>query len=478
MDEDIPISVRSTSVSRQIAIDPITRIEGHAKVLIDVDDDNTVSSAMFKVMDFRGFEAFLQGMQVEMMPTLTARICGTCPVTHHVAASRAVDKVFGATPPRTAELMRYILNLGGLVSSHAVHFFALAGPDLLMGLDADPAERNILGMAKKYPSLAKGALRLRTIGQQIVELVGGRGTHPVASVAGGMAEPLGKEKIESLQKLTAEGLELGQKLFSASKKILSNHKNTLLCSIPQETHSMGIVNNGLLDFYQGSLRFMKSDGTHQDFDEDTWASVISEQAVDHSYGKYVFCNLAGEDLPYRVGPLARLNCVDSIDTPLANQELEQFRADLGHPCHQTVAYHWARMIELLHAVEKLALLAADEELRSDDVRSPLGTPRNATAHVEAPRGLLFHDYQVDSDGIVTRANLLVATQQNLSAINETIRLSAQHYLDRSDNELLNAIEFGIRCYDPCLSCATHRVGEMQLEVLVRHQGELIRHARK
>ncbi|MFP4515437.1 MAG: Ni/Fe hydrogenase subunit alpha [Desulfovibrionales bacterium] len=464
-------------MSRQIAIDPITRIEGHASVTIDVDDDNHISGALFRVMDFRGFETFLQGMQVEMMPTMTARICGTCPVTHHVAASRAVDKVFGATIPESAEAMRNILNLGALISSHAVHFFALAGPDLLLGLDADPAERNIIGMVKKHPAMSKSALRLRTIGQNIVELVGGRGTHPVASVPGGMAAPLSKEKLQKLKDLVAEGMNLGQKLYTAAASILGTKKE-LMHSLPLETNYLGTVSDGVLDFYKGDMRFKKIDGTSLDVPEDNWASHISEQAVGHSYGKYVLFDAAGESLSYRVGPLARLNCADSIDTPLANAELEKFRHQFGAICHETAAYHSARMIELLHALEKLQKLVSSDALKSDTVKSQLGSPRNATAHVEAPRGILIHDYQVDGDGIVTRANLLVATQQNLEAIDSTIKMSAERYIDQPDNLLLNAVEFGIRCYDPCLSCATHRMGEMKLEVVIRRNGKFIRRARR
>jgi F420-non-reducing hydrogenase large subunit len=464
-------------MSRQITIDPITRIEGHASVVLDVDENNRISGAMFKVMDFRGFEAFLQGMQVEMMPTMTARICGTCPVTHHVAASRAVDKVFGATIPRAAELLRNILNLGALVSSHAIHFFALAGPDLLMGLDADPAERNIIGMVKRHPGMSKSALRRRTIGQSIVELVGGRGTHPVSSIPGGMAAPLSKEKAQKLKELIDEGMILGQKLYTAAASILASKKE-LLHSLPLETGYMGTVTGGALDFYQGDLRLKKADGTTLDFHEDEWASRISEKAVDYSYGKCVFFNEGGESISYRVGPVARLNCAERIDTPLANAELEKFRQEFGPICHQTAAYHPARMIELLHALEKLQMLVADPEILSEKVNSKLGSPRNATAHVEAPRGVLIHDYQVDGNGIVTRANLLVATQQNLAAIDATIRMSAERYIDQPDSLLLNAVEFGIRCYDPCLSCATHRMGEMKLEVVIRRQGTIIRRARR
>jgi F420-non-reducing hydrogenase large subunit len=464
-------------LSRQINIDPITRIEGHARVSIDVDDNNKVSSAMFKVIDFRGFEAFLEGMNIEMMPTITARICGTCPVTHHIASSRTVDKAFGVTIPRTAELMRNILNLGALVSSHAVHFFAMAGPDLLIGLGADPAERNLVGMVQKYPKLSKHALRLRAIGQLIVELVGGRGTHPVASAAGGMAAPLGKEKVQKLKDLAAEGLKIGAELYQAALKLLNSHSK-IAKSLPLKTNYLGTVNNGVLDFYSGDMRYCTADGKSTDFNENDWTSYIHEEAVPFSYGKYVFFKNGGEKSDYRVGPLARLNCADKFDTPLANAELEKFRDTEGRPCHQTVMYHHARMIELLHALEKIKQLTDEDELSGDHVRADLGSPQNATAHVEAPRGVLIHDYQVDNQGVITRANLLVATQQNLSAINATVGMAAQQFIEQPDNLLLNSIEFGIRCYDPCLSCATHRIGDMKLDVVIRREGKMIRRVRR
>jgi F420-non-reducing hydrogenase large subunit len=464
-------------MSRQITIDPVTRIEGHAKVDLEIDDNGEVRGAVFKVMDFRGFETFLRGMQVEMMPTLTARICGTCPQTHHLAASKAVDRVFGAEIPRTAELLRQALNLGAMVHSHAVHFFALAGPDLIFGLASDPAERNIVGMARKHPELSKKALRLRTIGQKIVELVGGRGTHPVSSIPGGMAAPLGSEKAEKLKKLVAEGAALSRNLYQAAEKLL-NANSQVLQSLPLETAYLGTVNGGGLDFYEGELRLVKPDGSSLDFPETEWSAYLYEKAVRESYGKPVYFRDGSEEIVYRVGPLARLNCAETIDTPSANACLEKFRETWGHPCHQTVLYHQARMIEILYAMEKLEQIIAEDALYGDEVRAELGPPRDAAAHVEAPRGVLVHDYKVDGNAVVQNANLLIATQQNLHAINETIGLSAGRYMDQPEEAFLNAIEFGIRCYDPCLSCATHRIGGMKLDVTVRRGGEVYRRARR
>jgi len=464
-------------MSRQVAIDPVTRIEGHARVELDIDDQNAVKAAVFKVMDFRGFETFLQGMNVEMMPTLTARICGTCPQTHHLAASKAVDKVFGATIPRTAELLRQTLNLGAMVHSHAVHFFALAGPDMIFGLAADPAQRNIMAMAEKYPDLSKKALRLRSIGQKIVELVGGRGTHPVTSVAGGMAAPLGREKGEKLKKLVGEGVALAKTLYQAAQKVFDAN-NVLAQSLPLETPYLATVNQGALDFYNGDLRLLQPDGTAIDFNADNWSTHLYENAIHESYGKYVYFKNEAVETAYRVGPLARLNCAETIDTPAASAELGKFREAGGRPCHQTVMYNHARMIEILYCMEKLEQIVADDALYGDEVCTKLDSPRDAAAHVEAPRGVLIHDYKVDANAVVQEANLLIATQQNLLAINDTIRMSAEKYMDQPDEAFLNAIEFGIRCYDPCLSCATHRVGEMKLDVTVRREGEILRRARR
>ena len=371
--------------------------------------------------------------------------------------------------------MRQALNFGSILHSHGVHFFALAAPDLLLGLDSDPAERNIVGLLKHAPQVARDALRLRSIGGKVTELIGGRGTHPVAVVAGGLAAPLDADRHRALVALADEALPLGLQLVEVAREALVESRDVIL-SLPLPTAYMGTVNNDELDLYDGDLRLRTFDGGDVDFSEDDWSSYLAEEALESSYAKIVTCkNGNGDRVPYRVGALARLNCIDRIDTPLANAELQRFREAFGFPCHQTVMYHYARLIELVYSIEKLAEIAKDEEIRSDNVLAKLqGSPRDATAHIEAPRGVLIHDYGVDSNGIVTKANLIVATQQNISSINETIALSASNYLDKPDELLLNGIEFGIRCYDPCLSCATHRLGDMKMEVVIRQDGEVVR----
>ncbi len=360
-----------------------------------------------------------------------------------------------------------------------MHFFALAAPDLMLGADAGPAERNIVALLRAFPEVARKALGLRSLGQRVTEAIGGRGTHPVSAVAGGLSSPLSKARLESLTALAEQALPLALSLFETARDAVLARQD-LLFSLPLETHYLGTVKDGALDLYDGQLRLRAPDGSTIDFPEDDWMKYLQEETTSSSYAKPVsFRAEDGKLLPFRVGALARLNCADHIDTPLANAELQRFRELGGFPCHQTVMYHYARLIELLHATEKLAQIAKDPEIGSDQVRSlDRKPPRRASAHVEAPRGVLIHDYDVDASGIVTSANLIVATQQNIGSINRTILQSAERYLADSDEALLNGIEFGIRCYDPCLSCATHRLGEMKLEVVVRRHGVLVREARR
>lgn len=334
-------------------------------------------------------------------------------------------------------------------------------------------------LLREHPDVARKALELRSVGARVTEVVGGRGTHPVASVAGGLASPLSKSRHGLLVNLSAQALALATDLVETSRSALLSHRD-LLFSLPLETHYLGTVKDGALDLYDGDLRLRAPDGSAFDFSEDDWARYLVEEATPGSYGKQVsFRKADGTLVPFRVGALARLNCADRIPTARAQAELERFREVGGFPCHQTVLYHWARLVELLYAAERLADLVADPEIVSDDVRAlGRGTPRGASAHVEAPRGVLVHQYDVDGKGIVTRANLLVATQQNLGPIGRTISQSVEKYLDGSDEALLNGIEFGIRCYDPCLSCATHRLGDMKLAVTVRQGGVVVREARR
>jgi len=468
-------------MSRTIDINPVTRIEGHAKVHIEVGNDDKVTAAYLHVLEFRGFERFVQGMQIELMPTLTTRICGTCPHAHHIVAAKAVDKVFGVTPPKTGIMLRQLLNAGSFIHSHAVHFFALAGPDLLLGLNSPPARRNLIGLLEAAPDLAGKALRLRSLGQKICEIVGGRGTHPVTCIGGGMSVGITKDTRETLKGMANEALELAKVALNEGMKVMNKNKD-LLSLLPLPTHNLGTVRDGgTMDFYDGTLRMRRADAsTALEFYVEDYKKNMFEEALPFSYAKQMFFrDPNGQAAPYRVGALARINVADKIDTPLAQAQLQQFKEKCGNPCNFTVMTHFARLIELLHCAEKAVMLCNDDEIVNPNVKTALtNTPKPAVAHVEAPRGVLIHDYDVDSNGIVQGANFIVATQQNIALINASIKAMAETMMKKPEEELLNSIEFAIRCYDPCLSCATHQAGRMPLEVVITQDGRELRHVRR
>lgn len=465
-------------MTRVVEIDPVTRIEGHAKVHLELGDSGSVEAAFLHILEFRGFERFVQGVQVELMPTLTTRVCGTCPHAQHLVAAKTVDRVFSAPPPRAGVMLRELLNCGSMIHSHGIHFFVLAGPDLFLGIDAPPAKRSLVGLLEAAPELAGKVLRLRSIGQKICEIVGGRGTHPVTAVGGGMAAPLNAHARETLKRLAAEGLELAKLAVAAGKQALDRDPK-LLSALPLAVANLGTVRDGgALDLYDGALRLRRADGTDAlEFEAQDYAKHLYEEALPYSYGKQTLFRDGATPIPYRVGPLARVNAADRIDTPLAAAELAELKARFGAPTPLTVVGHYARLVELLHCAEKAVLLLDDDEIASPHVRTkPSGTPRNAIAHVEAPRGVLIHDYGVDANGVVQTANFIVATQHNISSINSSIRQAAELFHDQPDEVLLNGVEFAIRCYDPCLSCSTHAVGAMPIEVAITRQGRLVRTA--
>lgn len=463
-------------MGQRIEINPVTRIEGHAKVTIDLGDDGHVDAACLHVMEFRGFERFVRGMRVETMPIVTTRICGTCPHAHHLASAKALDAVYGVTPPPAALLLRELLNAGSMIHSHAIHFFALAGPDLFVGVDAPPERRNLVALLDAAPELAQAALKLRSLGQKIAEQVGGRGTHPITCVPGGIASGLDSAAREQLQAMAAQALQLAELAVDQGRQALERNES-LARSLVLKSYDLGTVNDGRLDCYDGTLVARTPEGAEAlRFESAGYADVMVEQALPYSYAKQVSLKLPdGALVPYRVGPLARLNCCDSIGTERATREWERYKSMWGTPCHLTVAQHHARLIELLHHAEKAVQILQDDRILSQDlVDRNLGTPRRAVAHVEAPRGVLLHDYDVDSNGIVQGANLLVATQHNVSGINATVRDAAEQFVTAPDEQLLNRVEFAIRCWDPCLSCSTHAVGQMPMEVTMRRRGQAIR----
>jgi F420-non-reducing hydrogenase large subunit len=470
-------------MSRTIAVDPVTRIEGHAKIFINFAADDSLEAAGLVVNELRGFERILVGMEADRMPQITARICGVCPSAHHLAASKALDAAAGVEPPPAAKLLRELLYMGHIIHSHALSLFVLQGPDLVLGMDGDPAARNIVGVIEKEPVVAKKALRLRTLGQKINELIGGRGVHAVNSVAGGITFRLDGEKQTTLEGWVDESLALVKELIPVAKTWLSRLVDLHPALVSQwdlPTWYMGTVQDGKLNLYDGRLRVMDSSGKiRTEFPAEDYTRHLAESTLDWSYMKPVFLRDGGEMIPYRVNTLGRINCADHMETPLAEKELQAFRQDYGRPCHKTLMHIYARAIELLYACEKAQVIIRNPQIQGE-TRVPVKfRGGRGVGHVEAARGTLFHDYEIDEEGIVRSANLIVATQQNYDSINHSIRQAAEtHVVKKGDQALLNALEFAIRCYDPCLSCATHAVGRMPIEVEIRRGGEVIRRIRR
>ena len=471
-------------MKKTIRIDPVTRIEGHAKIFINLDDDGKLENAGLVVNELRGFEKILIGMEADRMPHITARICGVCPTAHHIAASNALDYAAGVVAPPAARLLRELMYMGHIIHSHALSIFVLQGPDLVLGLDADPAVRNVIGIVQANPELAKIALRIRTIGQKINEIVGGRGTHPVTSVAGGITFVLDKDKQGAIQAMIDEAKGMLPVVVPAVKGLLVTtlEKHP---SMGQEwvapSWALGTARDSKVSLTEGTLRCVDETGkTRIEFPVEEYDNYLVESVVEWSYMKKVHFKLDGGLHEYRVGPMARMNAMQGFGTPLADTELAEFFKMGGNPCHLTVFQTYAKLVELIYAVER-----ADEILNCKEVWGETRVPvtfkgGRGVGHSEAPRGTLIHDYEIDDKGIVRAANLIVATQQNYAIINRSIEQAAQsHVIGKPDDTaLLNAVEFSIRCYDPCLSCATHAIGRMPLEIAVTRGGTTVRTIRR
>lgn len=466
-------------MAKTIKIDPVTRIEGHARILLDCDDAGKVEDAFFCVNELRGFERILVGMEASTLPQVTARICGVCPTAHHIVAAKALDNAAGVEPPEAGKLLREFMYMGHVIHSHALSLFVLAGPDLVFGLNGDSATQNIVGMVNKEPELTKAGLRLRSLGQKINETIGGRGVHPVTAIAGGISFKLNDAQFTKLQDLTAEAIQLSSHLAGKIKDLLLklfDDNPVLLEKLNVPSWYLGTVKEGKLNFYDGTLRAVDESGKiMQEFDSRQYMDYIVERAVSNSYAKEVFFDHGGAEHMYRVSTLARMNVIDGIETPLAQAEFEEFRSKFGKPCHNAVIQMYAKMIELIYACEKANELINNPALRGATRVEADFRGKRGIAHIEAPRGVLIHDYQIDDRGIVTAANMIVATQQNVAAINKSLVEGANGLLEGSDDEtMLNGLEFVVRCYDPCLACSTHAIGSMELDVELRQKGKLIR----
>jgi NAD-reducing hydrogenase large subunit len=467
---------------RRVAIDPLSRVEGHGKVTLLLDAEDRVRQARLHIVEFRGFEKFVQGRPYWEVPVMVQRLCGICPVSHNLAANKALDMIVGArqlTP--TAEKIRRLMHYGQILQSHALHFFHLASPDLLFGFDAEPARRNIVGLAAEHPDIARRGVSLRRFGQEVIRVTAGKRIHGTGAIPGGVNKSLSPEERDPLladcYKVIGwclDAVALARRLIEQN---LEFHRDFGRVS----AHSLMLVRaDGALDLYHGGLRARHADGTnlfdHVDYGE--YWEQISEEVKPWSYMKFPFLRALGSEHGwYRVGPLTRVTQCDGIPTPLADRERRAFLAfDGGRIATSTLGFHWARMIEMLHAAETIKDLLHDEDVLGGELVVRGERQSRGIGVIEAPRGTLIHHYRVDEDDVVVRANLIVSTTHNNQAMNETIRAVADRYLSgrQLTEGLLNHVEVAIRAFDPCLSCATHALGQMPLALeLVDAAGETV-----
>ena len=464
-----------------ITINPVTRIEGHAKITIHLDDVGNVIDTRFHVVEFRGCETFCEGRFFAEMPQITARICGICPVSHLLASAKACDAILGVEIPRPAKLLRELLHMGQLSQSHALSFFHLSAPDLLLGWDSDPATRNVVGLIQKYPDIARKGIRLRKYGQEVIKTTGGRKIHPDFPVPGGVNKALTVAERDELRAGLPEAMESAKFALDLLQKYQAAHLEETTTFAAFDSNYLGLVRtDGALEHYDGKLRFTNLHGNtiEDQLDPAKYLEVIGESTEPWSYLKFPFIRSQGyPDGMYRVGPLARLNVADKISTPIAQAAFNEWRG--GQHCIRTSSfhYHWARLIEIIYALERIAELLDDPAITSTDILIS-AEPKNAegVGVIEAPRGTLFHHYWVDENGRIEKANLIVATGHNNLAMNRAVRAIADKYvLARELKEgMLNRVEAAIRCYDPCLSCSTHAVGQMPIAIeLVAADGKVL-----
>lgn len=469
-------------MAQKITIEPVTRIEGHAKVTIHLDDNGQVADAKMHVIEFRGFEKFSEGRHFSEMPTLTERICGICPVSHHLASAKALDDIVGVQIPRPARLLRELMHMGQMVQSHALSFFHLSSPDMLLGFDSDPMTRNVFGLIAAAPDAAKKGIFLRKYGQMAIAAVGGRKIHPDCCVAGGQSRTMdAKDREWLLQNLGAayEAAALGLSLL---KGWIDRNPEMVRTFANFDSNYSGLVTDkGHLEEYDGFIRMIGPNGESLEemVDPHDYLSIIGEATEDWSYLKFPFYRPQGyPEGSYRVGPLARMNIIDGIDTPKAHAEWKLLRAVGGNkPVTGSMYYHYARLIEITFGLERIEEILNDPEVLSDDIYTPSNVIRPQGVGVaEAPRGTLFHHYWVDEVGRIEKVNLIVATGQNNNAMNRGVFEVAKQYVkgEKIQEGMLNRVEAAIRCYDPCLSCSTHAVGKMPMVInLLSPQGDVL-----
>ncbi len=471
-----------TEQYKRVVIEPVTRVEGHGKVSILLDKENKVKQARLHIVEFRGFERFVQGRPYWEVPVLVQRLCGICPVSHHLAAAKAMDRIVGGenlTP--TAEKMRRLMHYGQTFQSHVLHFFHLVSPDLLFGFDSDPLMRNVIGVAKKFPELAVQGVMMRKYGQEIIKATAGKKIHGTGAIPGGVNKNLSIEERDTFLKEIDQMVEWARGSLKIAKDYTVEHLEKLAPFGSFDSSHMSIVReDGSMDLYNGNLRLIDSEGNKifDQVDNQDYKDHIVEQVKNWSYMKFPFVKELGPEKGwYRVGPLARVNCCDFIDTPEAEAARKEFMAVTDNkPNNITMAYHWARMIENLHAIEKIKELLNDSDLQGTDLVVKGERRNNAVGIIEAPRGTLIHEYEVDDNDQVTMANLIVSTTHNNVPMNRAVEKVANDHLSGVEitEGLLNHVEVAIRAYDPCLSCATHALGKMPLVVeLFDDSGKLL-----
>ena len=473
-------------MSRTIVIDPVTRLEGHGKITLQLDEAGIVQDATFHVTQLRGFEKFCEGRPFYEMPNITARICGICPVSHLIASSKACDAILAVQIPPVAANLRRILNLAQLIQSHALSFFYLSSPDLLLGMDANPDDRSILHIAHSHPQIGADGVALRQFGQRIIELLAGKRIHPGWTVPGGVNEPLSEEKRDQILALIPPAVAAIQRTLLWFKDAIHNFSAEIEVFANFPTLFMGLIDDrGLAEYYDGALRVIDSEGNiiAGELEPARYQEFIGEAVEPYSYMKFPYYKPLGyPGGTYRVGPLARLNLAGRCDTPLADQEWREFRDISPRPLLSSFYYHYARLIEMLHGAEKIEALLADRSILSKHVRATASVNNlEGIGVAEAPRGTLIHHYKVDENGLITWANLIIATGHNNGAMNRGILQAARHYVqgDQVKEGMLNRVEAVVRTFDPCLSCSTHAMGRMPLIVELRAaNGSLLREVRR
>lgn len=450
-------------MAKTINIQPVTRIEGHARITIQLDDQGRVADSKLHVMAMRGFEKFIEGRPAEEVPRIVNRICGICPWMHHTASNKAVDACFGAEVPPAGKKLRELMQVMAHINDKILHFFFLAAPDFVIGVGADYKVRNVLGIIEAAPELATQVVKMRQAGQMMLERFAGKVIHPVAMVLGGFAKPMSESERQELLAGAEEQLEFAKFCMSYAKENVFYQLDEDAVNLGQITTGfLGTVDpaDGSLNFFEGALRLMKPDGSYLDFACDQYVDFLGEHVEPWSYGKFPYARAWDEgfsmDLEapkgiYRANTLARINVCDKISTPLAQAELEEFRERFGRPAQSTTLYHWARLIELVYACERVKELLADPEITDPEVRRPV-EPKDGrgVGCVEAPRGTLIHDYTTDQDGCIAKANLIVGTTHNLAPMNMSVRRAALDVIKDGavSEEALNKVEMAVRCYDP------------------------------